>query len=487
MSRAFLSYLISDVKYFIHLVILQTNVFNLHGFVIIMQAHMQPFDLILASGKVFTPEGFKELDVGILNGKVTRLSRELNSAESKATLNCKGQCVLPGFIDSQVHFREPGSEHKETLETGLKSAVLGGITAVFEMPNTNPLTLTPDHIDDKFRRAALNPWVHHAFYLGGCRANADQLQSFENHPGICGIKVFMGSSTGELLAASDEELDAVFSQGDRIIAVHAEDEFILQQNKKELLSLDNPTVDMHPQWRSVESCLNATKRAITMAKKYQRRLHVLHVTTQEEMRLLREEKKSGLITVEVLANHLTLNAPDCYDQHGSSAQQNPPIREKVHQDALWQAIADGTVDILASDHAPHSLEEKNLPYPQSPSGIPGVQTLLPIMLNHVNQGRLTLDRLIELMVTAPVKRFGIQNKGHIKKGFDADFTIVDMDKKTTIKLQDQASLAGWTPYDGMSIQGWPVATIISGEIVMKDGQLVGKPVGKKLTFKPNHS
>jgi dihydroorotase len=347
------------------------------------------------------------------------------------------------------------------------------------MPNTNPLTITPETIEDKLSRASRVAWTDYAFYLGGTGRTGPNLGKWENAPGICGIKIFMGASTGDLLAASDEEVASVLSNGNRVVAVHAEDQYIMEENMKTILG-DSHDVSLHCKWRSPESCLSATKRVVMIAKKYNRRVHVLHITTSEEMDFLRKHKDTA--SVELLANHLTLHAPECYEKLGTLAQQNPPIREKHHQDALWKALNDGTVDILASDHAPHTLEEKAEMYPKSPSGTPGVQTLVPVMLNHVNEGRLTLERLVELWSYGPERIHGLVNKGRIKKGYNADFTIVDLNKENTITNAQQKSKTGWTPFDGMKVKGWPIMTIIRGHIVMREDEML-EPIGKPVLFK----
>ncbi|HEY8189127.1 MAG TPA: dihydroorotase, partial [Micavibrio sp.] len=396
------------------------------------------------------------------------------------TVNCSGLHILPGLIDTQVHFREPGLTHKEDLEHGMKAAALGGITAIFEMPNTTPLTTTPEALQDKLDIAARSAWTDYAFYFGGTMGNAENLTQWENLPGVCGIKIFMGSSTGDLLCATDEEVSAVLSHGRRIVAVHAEDESMMIENKARILG-DSTDVRLHPAWRSVESCVSATTRLIRLARTVGRRVHVLHVSTADEMDILKDHR--DIVSVEVLANHLTLHAPDCYERLGSRAQQNPPIREKHHQDALWKAIDEGLVDILASDHAPHTIKEKEKPYPQSPSGTPGVQTLLPVMLDHVGKGRLTLERLVDLMAEGPHRIHQIAGKGRIARGYDADFTIVDLKARHTIANAEQASKCGWTPFDGVTVTGFPVMTLIRGHVVMRDGALVGPPPGRAVRFK----
>ena len=436
------------------------------------------YDLILKNGKVVLPEGTAEANIGIKNEKIQEIGSLANSS-AEEIIDCKDLHVLPGVIDTQVHFREPGLENKENLESGMMAAAFGGVTAVFEMPNTNPLTITPETITDKLNRASRAAWTDYAFYLGGTGKTGPNLTNWENAPGICGIKIFMGASTGDLLSASDEEIESVLSHGKRVVAVHAEDQYIMEENKEIILG-DSNDVSLHNEWRSPESCLSATTRLVNIAKKHGRRVHILHITTSEEMDFLRDNK--DIASVELLANHLTLHAPDCYERLGTHAQQNPPIRELHHQEALWKALNDGTVDILASDHAPHTLEEKALAYPNSPSGTPGVQTLVPIMLNHVNEGKLSLEKLVELWSYGPERIHKLVGKGRIAKGYDADFTIIDLSKKKTITNAQQKSKAKWTPYDGIKVTGWPIATIIRGNIVMIEDELSSNPIGKPVLF-----
>jgi dihydroorotase len=440
---------------------------------------LNKYDLILKDGTVILPSQTTNVDIGIKNGKITHIG-SIKPEQSKETIDCKNLHVLPGVIDSQVHFREPGAEHKENLEHGMKAAAAGGVTAIFEMPNTDPLTVTPEAIEDKLSRASRAAWTDYAFYLGGTKENAKNLKEWENHQGICGIKIFMGASTGDLLSASDEEVEAILSNGNRVVAVHAEDEYIMNKNKKDILK-DSNDVKLHPIWRSPESCLSATKRVIKIARKVGRKVHILHITTAEELEFLMQHK--DIATVEVLPNHLTLHAPECYEILGTLAQQNPPIRDKKHQDALWEGINNGVIDIIGSDHAAHTLEEKNANYPLSPSGTPGVQTLVPIMLNHVNNGKLTLERFVDLVCYGPNRVHQIANKGRIAAGYDADFTIVDMNAKRTITNAQQKSKSGWTPYDGKKVQGWPTHTIVRGHCVMKEDELLGPPVGKIIRFR----
>ena len=429
---------------------------------------MPSFDLILKNGTVFTPEATEITDIAVKDGKIVDFGSFDNAEE---IIDCTNLFVFPGLIDTQCHFREPGGEHKETLETGTLSAALGGVTGIFEMPNTNPLTITPEAMEFKLKKANETSYVDFAFYFGGTAEYAEHLSEWENIDGVCGIKIFMGASNGDLLSATDEEIDAIVANGKRVIAVHAEDESIMNENKVTILG-DSNDVAMHYKWRSEESCLNATKRIVTIAKKYSRKVHILHITTAQEMAFLKANK--DIASAEVLANHLTLHAPDCYDMFGTLAQQNPPIREKHHQDALWAAVADGTVDIVASDHAPHTLDEKSGTYPNTPSGTPGVQTLIPIMLNHVHEGRLSYERLVDLMAYGPYRIHKIKNKCLIRKGFNADFTVVDPKTEHIISNAEQASKSGWTPYDGKKVVGFPKMTIIGGKTIMRDGEITGR-------------
>ncbi len=439
----------------------------------------QHFDLILKNGTAVLPGATTKADIGIIQGRIAAIG-DLGAAKTAETLDCKGLHILPGVIDTQVHFREPGLDHKENLETGMMAAAAGGVTAIFEMPNTNPLTTTPEAFADKMARASKAAWTDYAFYLGATAENAQHLRGWQTMEGVCGIKIFMGSSTGNLLVVEDSDIENILNNINRVLASHCEDEKMMVHNKTAILG-NSTDVAMHPVWRSEEGCLVATKRLVDLARKTGKRVHILHVTTEQEMDYLAQHK--DVASVEVLANHLTLFAPDCYHDLGTKAQQNPPIREKHHQDALWRGIADGTVDILGSDHAPHTLEEKAQEYPKSPSGTPGVQTLVPIMLDHVNNGRLTLERFVDLTAYGPNRIHQIANKGRIAMGYDADFTIVDLKAQKTITNAQQKSRCGWTPFDGKKVTGWPMVTIIRGHMVMRDDELLGAPVGKPVRFR----
>ncbi len=435
------------------------------------------FDLLLKGGTCVTPGGIVAADVGIRGDRIARLG-DLDAGAAAETINCRGLHVLPGVIDSQVHFREPGLEHKEDLATGTAAAALGGVTAVFDMPNTKPSTVSAADLADKCRRAKNRVWIDIAFWVGAAEENIPHLADLECLPSAAGIKLFMGSSTGTLLVAEDAAIARVLASGSRRIAVHAEDEARLKERFALVAGGSDPA--SHPVWRDAETAVSATRRLLALARGVGRRVHVLHVSTADELPVLAENR--DLATVEVTPQHLTLVAPDCYQSLGTFAQMNPPIRDGRHRDALWRAVTEGLVDCIGSDHAPHTREEKAKPYPESPSGMPGVQTLVPVMLDHVAAGRLSLQRFVDLTAAGPARIFGIVGRGRIASGYFASLTIVDLEARRTISNQWIASRCGWTPFDGLTVTGWPVATIVRGRVVMRDGELRGGPTGDAIRF-----
>jgi dihydroorotase len=428
------------------------------------------FDLLVHGGTVVTPSGLHRADVGITQGRIEAVG-DLSGAPAAEKVSARGLHVLPGVIDSQVHFREPGLTHKEDLGTGSAGAALGGVTTFFEMPNTQPTTTTQEALEWKVRRALNTSWVDFAFYVGAAAENADHLGVLENLEGCAGVKVFLGSSTGSLLVDDPQVLARVLRSGRRRVACHSE----LEARLKERKGLAR-TVHDHPVWRDEECAVASTRALLAAARAARRPVHVLHVTTAGELPLLAQAR--DLATFEVTPQHLTLEAPECYDRLGTLAQMNPPIREGRHRAALWDAVRDGRVDVLGSDHAPHTREEKARPYPGSPSGMPGVQTLLPLMLNHVHEGRLSLERLVDLTAHGPARVFGLPDKGQLEVGRDADLVLVDLQREHVITASAQRTRCGWTPFDGMKVVGFPVATLLRGRFVMREGVLQGEPGGR---------
>jgi dihydroorotase len=433
------------------------------------------YSLIIKGGSCYINGKLEKTDIALSGNKIKKIGKiELNSSK---VFDATDKLVLPGIIDTQVHFREPGSTDREDLESGSRAAVLGGITSVFEMPNTNPPTSNLAEFEKKLNLAKDRMHCNYAFYFGATPDNVDQLSKLKNLKGCCGVKLFAGSSTGKLLVAKEEDIEKVISNSDRVVSIHSEDEEILNLRKK---FIKEGNVHSHPEWRNTECAMSSTRRVVKIAERYNKRIHVLHITTREEVDFLAMHKKN--VTFEITPQHLTLYAPDCYDKLGTFAQMNPPIRKKEHYDRLWTAVKNSIVDVLGSDHAPHSKEDKEKKYPGSPSGMPGVQTILPIMLNHINNKKLSLEQLIKLMCENPCKIFSIQNKGYIKEGFDADLTIVDMNKKKIIKNEMMATKCGWTPFHDMAIKGFPFATIINGKMVMSEGKVIKEGFGRPLEF-----
>lgn len=437
---------------------------------------MAQFDVIVKGGTLVNHMGEGQADVGIRGGKFAAIG-DLGGDSAGEVIDASGLHVLPGVIDTQVHFREPGAEHKEDLETGSRQAVKGGVVGVFEMPNTNPLTTTPASIQDKVDRAKGRMWCDHAFYMGATPENADHLAEIENTPGCCGIKVFMGASTGNLLVPDDKTLERVLRSGRRRVAIHAEDNMRMDE-RAHLREVGRP--HSHPVWRDDESALMATKRAVTLARKTGRRVHILHITTPQELEYLSQNK--DVASVECTPQHLTLGAPDAYDRLGTYAQMNPPIRSDAHREGLWSWLAQGAVDVIGSDHAPHLKEEKDKPYPDSPSGMPGVQTILPLLLDHVAQGRLSLAHMVDLTSHGALRLFNLQGKGRMALGYDADLSIVDLKKRWTVTNDWLESKCGWSPFEGMNLQGKAIGTIIRGQKVMWEDTLIGSAIGAPIRF-----
>ena len=434
------------------------------------------FDLLVRGGMIATPSGIAPGDIGVIGGRIAAIGA-LSGAKAAEIFEAKGLHVLPGVIDSQVHFREPGNPAKEDLESGTRAAILGGVTGIFEMPNTAPPTTTRAAIEDKLARAKGRMHCDYAFYVGATPANIGALAELERLPGVCGVKAFLGSSTGTLLLSSPEDILAALRAGKRRVAVHSEDEDRLIA-RKPFAERGKPWT--HPVWRDVETARGSTERVLALAKKAGRRLHVLHVTTGDEIPLLAASK--DFATAETTPQHLTLSAPECYERLGAYAQMNPPIRDASHREALWKAVRDGVIDVIGSDHAPHTRAEKDGTYPDTPSGMPGVQTLVTLLLDHVNKGNMTLERFVDLTAHGPQRIFGIAGKGRIARGYDADFTIIDLKHTRTIENKWIASHCGWTPFDGMKTQGWAVAAILRGKTVMRDCALVEKATGEPLRF-----
>lgn len=436
----------------------------------------QSYDLLIRGGTIVNHDGVFEGDIGIRNGRIARIGA-IGGASAAQEFVARGLHIFPGVIDSHVHFREPGGEAKEDLESGSRAAVMGGVTAVFEMPNTSPSTTTKEALADKVMRATDRMFCDFAFFPGATKDNIDQLPELERMPGAAGVKVFMGSSTGTLLVDDPGLLRELLTKVRRRVSFHCEDEARLNA-RKALQAEGDPA--SHSVWRDAEAAIMATRILLGLARETGARVHILHVSTGAEMALIAENRDHA--TAEVTPHHLLLPAAASYAKLGTRAQMNPPLREQEEIDRLWDALAQGIVDTVGSDHAPHLLEDKAKPYPASPSGMPGVQTLVPLLLNAVSEGRLSLPRFTDLTSHGPARVHGIAGKGRIAGGFDADLTLADLSEVRKITDDWIASRCGWTPYAGQSVTGWPKVTIVRGKIVMQDGEVTGRAHGRPVRF-----
>ena len=424
------------------------------------------FDCLLLNAQCFIEGELVYTDIALENGKIKKLG-VLKNEKATEVYDCKDMTIIPGVIDTQVHFREPGNTHKEDLASGSRAAALGGVTSFFEMPNTNPSTTTKEAMEKKLAIASEKSVVNYAFFIGATENNIEEIKSCQGMSGLCGVKIFLGSSTGSLLLNDEKVILELFKNIPMMFSIHSEDEEIMKKNFSKLPT--TPPVHLHSSWRSPESALSSTKKIIALAHKANKKIHVLHISTKEEVDFLIENKK--VCTFEITPQHLHLHAPDCYERLGSFSQMNPPIREMEHQKRLWEAVANNEVAILGSDHAPHTVEEKKQPYPTSPSGIPGAQTIFPLMLNACMENKISLNQLVNYFVKNPVEVFKIKNKGQIKKGFDGDLTIFS-NRDFTIKNEDQASKCGWTPFDGKRLKGRVEMTVVGGKVVMRDNKII---------------
>ncbi|MFN9617232.1 MAG: dihydroorotase [Dolichospermum sp.] len=432
--------------------------------------------LLIRHAEIILPNGESMIGDVLTQGRqIVQLGQEITNASPTYEIDARGLTLLPGVIDPQVHFREPGLEHKEDLFTASCACAKGGVTSFLEMPNTRPLTISQSALDDKLQRAASKCLVNYGFFIGATGDNLPDLLSASPTPGI---KVFMGSMHGQLLVSQEEILEAIFAQGNRLIAVHAEDQARINQRKQEFAGIEDPAI--HSQIQDNQAALLATQLALKLSKKYQRRLHILHMSTAEEAELLRHDKPSW-VTAEVTPQHLLLNT-SAYTTIGTLAQMNPPLRSPHDNEVLWQALRDGIIDFIATDHAPHTLAEKAQTYPNTPSGMPGVETSLPLMLTAAMAGKCTVAQVVQWMSKAVAVAYGIPNKGEISPGYDADLVLVDLKNYREVKREEVLSKCGWSSFEGWNLTGWPVTTIVGGEIVYDHGRLNTQVRGQALTF-----
>jgi dihydroorotase len=431
--------------------------------------------LLIRNARIAHPDGtVTEGDLLCRDGRIERIARQIDVGADEA-LDANGLLCLPGVMDPQVHFREPGKEYKENLASGSRAAAAGGVTSFLEMPNTDPPTVSQAALNDKLARAAASCVVNYGFFIG---ATPDNLAEINSASPACGIKIFMGASTGSLLVDRDEDLERIFANGSRLIAVHAEDEARIRDRKAQFANRRDPKA--HSELRDAECALRATEKALALSKKYRRRLHILHLSTGVEADRLRRDKPAW-VTAEVIPNHLFLNVED-YERLGTLVQMNPPIRTRADNERLWQALRDGVIDFIATDHAPHTLEEKSQGFPKAPSGMPGVETSLPLMLTAMKEGRCTLAEIQKWMCWGPAQAYGVANKGKIIEGWDADLTLVDIEHHKPVRNEEMFTRARWSPYAGREFTGWPLYTVVGGRIVFERGRIREGVRGMPLRF-----
>lgn len=431
--------------------------------------------ITIRNAEVVLPGCIQQTDVSVINGVIHAVGSEIPDVGE--VIDAEGLYLLPGIIDPQVHFREPGAVHKEDLHSGSCAAAAGGVTSFLDMPNNYPPVTTQKRMAEKKLLAAEKSVVNYGFFIGATPDNLEELNAVEN---VCGIKIFMGSSTGDLLVDDADILETIFANGTKLISVHAEDESVLQANMELLKNIHD--VRIHSRIRDESAALRATKLAVRLSLKYQRRLHILHLTTEEECDFLRALPREHHISTEVCPQHFVLTSPECYEHLGTKAQMNPPIRTKRHADALWKALKNGIINCIATDHAPHTLAEKDQPYGKSPSGMPGVETSLALMLDRVNRNLCTLPEVVYWMSESPAKLYSMLGKGRIEVGHDADLVLIDMSLKKTVTNGKLHTRVNWSPFHGMELQGWPVRTIVNGQTVFLNGEVDKSVLGKEICF-----
>jgi len=447
-------------------------------------------DLLVQNAMLVLPNRIVEGDLRVSNGLIKTVAPNggLVPESNEFVIDGTGLHLLPGAIDPHVHFRDPGQPEKEDLLSGSRAAAAGGITAFLDMPNNIPNATNRSTIQAKIDTANKKSVTHHGFFVGATKDNVKDLQSVEGMDGVCGIKIFMGSSTGDLLVDEQKHLEEIFANTGGIIATHAEDETRLQSR---LAKFGHRTdIAAHAECRDIECALLATKRAAALAKDYDHRLHIVHMTSGAEADWL-ASNKGNLITTEVCTQHLTFDQFDV-EERGVRVLMNPPIRYTEDKETLWKRLKDGTIDCVVTDHAPHTLEAKSVGFPKAPAGMPGVETSLPLMLTHAMDGKCDVSDVMRWMCEGPAKVYGIKNKGSIIEGFDGDLTLVDLDERKTITDADTWTRVGWTPYAGMELTGLPKWTIVDGIPIhsrTKDGSFKGETLvepgqtGRPLRFR----
>lgn len=429
----------------------------------------------IVNGTIVDKEKRYEATIFVKDGKISKIEEGHIGTGDLDVVDVKGKYILPGLIDVHVHFRNPGNPEKEDWTTGSKAALAGGVATVLDMPNNNPPITTVALLDAKRKSVKDEAMVNYGFYIGATPDNIKEIKKAKN---IAGVKVYMGSSTGNLLVDKKEDLERLMAQSGKLLALHAESEKCICKGQEE--HTDEFLPQVHSYIRGPICAHEAVREALHLSKKYHAKIHICHCSTAVELQDIRKFK-NGNVSVEVTPHHLFLNIKD-YDLYGNMVKVNPPLREEADQVALWEGIKDGTVDIVATDHAPHLLKEKEKDYNNVPSGLPGVQMMLPLLLNAVNEEKLSLEKVVELTSFNPARIFGIKDKGMLKEGYDADITIVDMEMAERVDNKYMWSKAKWTPFNGLTLKGWPVMTFVNGKLMYEWRTTFHKGTGREVNF-----
>jgi dihydroorotase len=429
---------------------------------------------LIKNGEVYSSDSNKKADILIEDGIIIKIDEKIEDSHADI-IDARGMMVMPGVIDPQVHFREPGFTYKEDLRSGSMAAAAGGVTSFLEMPNTNPLTTSVAAMDAKKEIAAERCVVNYNFFIGATADNIEELNASKN---VAGIKIFMGASTGDLLVSEEEDLDHIFKHANKLIAVHAENDDMVKANIKKYVGSEN--FDDHRKIRSVEAAVKATKMALSLSDKYNKRLHILHLTTVDEVSILKDYVDNPLVSSEVCPQHMLLTAPEAYQTLGAYAQMNPPIRTARHANGLLKGLKAGIIDCIATDHAPHTKEEKSKSFGFAPSGMPGVQTSLPLLLTMAFVGEFTYNDVVKWMCEKPAELYNIKNKGYLREGYDADIAIVAKDEQWVLREEDLFYKCGWSPYTGKELFGRVKMTLVNGDIVFQNGRIDEAVRGKEI-------
>lgn len=437
--------------------------------------------LLLKNARIVNRGTIFSGDILIKNGRIEKIASSIDTLASQV-IDAQGHFVIPGIIDDQVHFREPGLTHKATIASESRAAVAGGVTSFMEMPNVNPPSVTQELLEEKYQTASTNSLANYSFYIGATNDNYDELMRTDPTR-VCGIKIFMGSSTGNMLVDDAHTLERIFANAPTLIATHCEDEATVKANmaayqERYGIAL---TAKYHPEIRNVEACYRSSSFAANLARKFNTRLHILHITTADELELFTNEIPlvDKRITSEVCVHHLHFDARD-YERLGNLIKCNPAIKGPEHREALLPALLDGRLDVVATDHAPHTAAEKALAYAQAPSGLPLVQHSLNVMLEFMHAGKISLETIVDKMCHAPAIAFRIKDRGFIDEGYWADLVIVDLDSQWTVQPENILYKCGWSPFEGTTFHGKVLTTIVSGHTAYHNGHFNEEKMGKRV-------